>query len=188
MYIQGYDIQCIFYYRSLLNIRKIKGLPSPFASWKNSKSEFLGSDFIILFIYLQNWGWTQGLMLARQALYQLSHSIWAVIFFFFEVLGFELRAYTLSHSTSPFLWWVSFEIGSCGSICPGWLRTMILLISDSWVVRITGVSHQHQHGQWFLKNISWAGGLAEMVELLPSESSTLSANPSTNKKENEQSF
>jgi hypothetical protein len=28
-------------------------------------------------------------------------------FFFFLVLGFELRAYTLSHSTSPFfLWWV----------------------------------------------------------------------------------
>jgi hypothetical protein len=24
------------------------------------------------------------------------------IFFFFEVLGLELRAYTLSHSTSPF--------------------------------------------------------------------------------------
>jgi hypothetical protein len=25
-------------------------------------------------------------------------------FFFFVVLGFELRAYTLNHSTSPFLW------------------------------------------------------------------------------------
>jgi hypothetical protein len=29
-----------------------------------------------------------------------------IIFFFFALLGFELRAYTLSHSTSPFLWWV----------------------------------------------------------------------------------
>jgi hypothetical protein len=31
------------------------------------------------------------------------------------VLGFELRvrAYTLSHTTSPFLRWVFFEIGSC---------------------------------------------------------------------------
>jgi hypothetical protein len=28
------------------------------------------------------------------------------------VLGFELRAYTLSHSTNHFLWWVFFEIGS----------------------------------------------------------------------------
>jgi hypothetical protein len=27
-------------------------------------------------------------------------------FFFPVVQGFELRAYTLSHSTSPFLWWV----------------------------------------------------------------------------------
>jgi hypothetical protein len=26
-------------------------------------------------------------------------------FFFFLVLGFKLRAYMLSHSTSPFLWW-----------------------------------------------------------------------------------
>jgi hypothetical protein len=26
-----------------------------------------------------------------------------LFFFFFEVLGFELRTYTLSHSTSPFL-------------------------------------------------------------------------------------
>jgi hypothetical protein len=31
-------------------------------------------------------------------------------FFFFVVLGFELRAYTLSHSTSPFLYFL--EIGS----------------------------------------------------------------------------
>jgi hypothetical protein len=27
------------------------------------------------------------------------------------VLGFELRVYSLSHSTSLFLWWVFFEIG-----------------------------------------------------------------------------
>jgi hypothetical protein len=31
---------------------------------------------------------------------------------FFEVLEFELRAYTLSHSTTPFLWWIFFKIGS----------------------------------------------------------------------------
>jgi hypothetical protein len=28
------------------------------------------------------------------------------------VLGFELRTYTLSHSTCPFLWCVFFEVGS----------------------------------------------------------------------------
>jgi hypothetical protein len=27
------------------------------------------------------------------------------------------------------------------TVCPGWLWTMILLISVSWVARITGVSH-----------------------------------------------
>jgi hypothetical protein len=34
----------------------------------------------------------------------LSHSNFRIVFFFFffVVLGFELRAYTLSHSTSPF--------------------------------------------------------------------------------------
>jgi hypothetical protein len=32
--------------------------------------------------------------------------------FFFSVLEFELRAYTLSSSSNPFLWWVFFKIGS----------------------------------------------------------------------------
>jgi hypothetical protein len=52
-----------------------------------------------------------------------------------------LQFYTLSHSTSPFcdgLFWdrVSW------TICLGWLWTAILLISASWVDRITDVSHQ----------------------------------------------
>jgi hypothetical protein len=29
-----------------------------------------------------------------------------IFFFFFVLLGFELRVFTLSHYTSPFLWWV----------------------------------------------------------------------------------
>jgi hypothetical protein len=29
------------------------------------------------------------------------------------------------------------------SICPGWLWTVILLISASWVATITGMSHRH---------------------------------------------
>jgi hypothetical protein len=33
-------------------------------------------------------------------------------FFFFAVLGFELRAYTLSYSTSPIFVMAFFEIGS----------------------------------------------------------------------------
>jgi hypothetical protein len=35
------------------------------------------------------------------------------------VLGFELRAYTLSYSASPFLVMVFFEIGSHELFCPG---------------------------------------------------------------------
>jgi hypothetical protein len=61
-------------------------------------------------------------------------------FFFFVVLGFELRAYTLSHSTSPLLGWV-FSERVLGTVCPGWLQNMLFLISASWVVRITGMSH-----------------------------------------------
>jgi hypothetical protein len=57
------------------------------------------------------------------------------------LLGLELRAYTLSHSTSPFFFkgflqdWVSW------TVFPGLAWTVILLISASWVARITGVSH-----------------------------------------------
>jgi hypothetical protein len=54
-------------------------------------------------------------------------------FFFFAELGLELWAYTLSHSTSPFL----------RASCQGWIQTMILQISVFSVTRITGVSHRH---------------------------------------------
>jgi hypothetical protein len=40
------------------------------------------------------------------------------------------------------LWWV-FNDRVLRTICPGWLRTTILLISASWVARITAVSHWH---------------------------------------------
>jgi hypothetical protein len=55
--------------------------------------------------------------------------------------GFELRTYTLSHSTSPFLWWVSSRQGLMNYL-PSWLWTVILLISAFWVARTTVVSHQ----------------------------------------------
>jgi hypothetical protein len=62
------------------------------------------------------WVWTLGLMLARQALYHLSHSARPFSF----VLGI-------------------FEIGSCRLFA--WLWTVILMISAYWVARIIGVSH-----------------------------------------------
>jgi hypothetical protein len=50
-------------------------------------------------------------------------------FFFFAVLGFELRAYNLSHSTSPVVFGMRFfRDRVLRTICPGWLWTTILLI------------------------------------------------------------
>jgi hypothetical protein len=60
-------------------------------------------------------------------------------FFFFAGLGLELRAYTLSYSTSPVLRFFFFFFWErvLWTIFLGWLWTMILLISASWVARIT---------------------------------------------------
>jgi hypothetical protein len=44
-----------------------------------------------------------------------------VFFVFFLVLGFDVRAYTFSHSTCLFLCWVFFEIGSWELFAQGWL-------------------------------------------------------------------
>jgi hypothetical protein len=67
------------------------------------------------------------------------------------VLGLELGTFTLSHSISPFLWWGFSWWGSLELFAWGWLQTVILLNSASWVARITGVSHQYP--AW--RSISW---------------------------------
>jgi hypothetical protein len=59
------------------------------------------------------------------------------------VLGLELRVFTLSHSTSPIFCDRVFQDTVSQTICPGWLQTAILLISDCWVASIIGVSHWH---------------------------------------------
>jgi hypothetical protein len=66
-----------------------------------------------------------------------------------ECTGFELRTSGLlsRHSTTwdtpPafFLCVEYFRARVSWTICLGWLWTLILLISTSWVARITGVSH-----------------------------------------------
>jgi hypothetical protein len=65
------------------------------------------------------------------------------LFFFFAVLGLELRSYTLSHSPALYVLGY-FRDRVLQTICPGWIWTMILMISASWVARITGVSLQCQ--------------------------------------------
>jgi hypothetical protein len=62
-------------------------------------------------------------------------------FFFWWWLGFELKAYFLNHSNQSFFCVVFFQDRVSTTICPGWLQTAILLISDTWVARRTGVNH-----------------------------------------------
>jgi hypothetical protein len=62
--------------------------------------------------------------------------LFVCLFVCFAVLGFELRAYTFSHSTSPFFVMGFFWERISQVICPGWLQTAILLITTSWVARI----------------------------------------------------
>jgi hypothetical protein len=73
----------------------------------------------------------------------LSNWLFCLFWWWEEALGFDLRAscllssyfYHLTHSTSLFL---------CDGFFPrGWLQTIILLISASWIARITGLSHLH---------------------------------------------
>jgi hypothetical protein len=53
-------------------------------------------------------------------------------FFFFEVLGLELRAgLHLELLYQSYFCEGFFEIESCGTIYPGWLQTVILLMSAS---------------------------------------------------------
>jgi hypothetical protein len=60
-------------------------------------------------------------------------------FFFFQYWG--LNSGPSPWTTLPALFVMGiFEIG-LSNYCPGWLQTMILLISVSWLTRITGVSH-----------------------------------------------
>jgi hypothetical protein len=61
--------------------------------------------------------------------------------------------FCFSHSISPFLWWVFWDRVS-GTICLGWLRTAILLISASWVAGITGMGHQRLAFIFSLRHLS----------------------------------
>jgi hypothetical protein len=84
--------------------------------------------------------WTQCLILAREALYHLSHSI------------------------SPFLRWVFSSQGL--SICLGWLQTMILLISVSWVARIIGVALSARPPRDSLTTLTLSGQLPSIKKTL----------------------
>jgi hypothetical protein len=72
---------------------------------------------------------------------------WILSFLFIYLLYFcGTGAWTqglhLEPLCQPFVEKGFVKIGSHGTICLGWLWTVILLISASWVARITGVRHQ----------------------------------------------
>jgi hypothetical protein len=70
----------------------------------------------------------------------LFFSLWV----FVVVVVFSLNSGPTSSAIPPALLCDGFfQERVSWTICPGWLRTTILLISASWVARITGVSHQH---------------------------------------------
>jgi hypothetical protein len=59
------------------------------------------------------------------------------------LLYWGLNSGTTPWATPPALFYDgSFWDRVSQTICPGWSQTEILLISASWVVRITGLSHQ----------------------------------------------
>jgi hypothetical protein len=95
--------------------------------------------------------WTQGLHL--EPLHQP---------FFFLILIFLLficayNAWVISPPCSPpptaplpaLLCKGFFQDRVSWTLCPGWPQTMIVLISASWIVRITGVRHQRPGGFFF---------------------------------------
>jgi hypothetical protein len=79
--------------------------------------------------------------------------------FFFAVLGLELRVFILNQ---PFSVMGFFQDRVSKTICLGWLWTMILLISASWVARITDVST----GAWLKVPIFMLAHLVGILQYL----------------------
>jgi hypothetical protein len=63
------------------------------------------------------------------------------------------------------------------TICLGWFRTTILLISASWIAKIIG--HQHRSFSLNFTSNLRAGGVAQVVKYLLSKCQTLCSNPNT---------
>jgi hypothetical protein len=77
-------------------------------------------------------GW-KGLL---QPSFWTRHFCCLFIWFEFCSTGVWTLGLHLEHSTSHFFVKGFFKIGSRGTICPGWLWTVILLISASWAAKI----------------------------------------------------
>jgi hypothetical protein len=87
------------------------------------------------------------------------HSAWTRFFFFLQYWGLN---------SGPIPWatpWAFFWESSWRTICLDWLQTLILLISASWVARVTGVSHQCPSWTWLFKGMNRKLGWRKSHEL-----------------------
>jgi hypothetical protein len=97
-----------------------------------------------------------------------SHLFYLFIYLFWQYWGLNSGPHTWATPPTPFCVWYSWDKFS-RTLCPGWLRTNILLISASWVARITGMclGHPAQALIWrkleslgtFLSSYWWASVL-----------------------------
>jgi hypothetical protein len=84
----------------------------------------------------------------------------STLFFFlwdgfeFRALCLQIRYLLLEPRLQSVLLWLFWRCGS-QTVCPGWPQTTILLISASWVDRITGVRHRHWAAR--IPSIFWIG-------------------------------
>jgi hypothetical protein len=150
--------------------------------YKRAKVTFKRNSFIYFLLFGGARVWTHGFTQAKQALNGLSHtssSSFIIIIIIFCSTGVWTQGLHLGHSTSPFLCWVFFKIGSHRPICSGWLWAMILQISASWVVRITGMSHRRPASFIFLMDIPCGKQISKIVSV-PSHSLFLVLTPSWN--------
>jgi hypothetical protein len=92
--------------------------------------------------------WTQGFISTKQALYHTSRP--CLFLLCVCVWYWGLNSGPSPWATPPVLF-LFFKIGSHGTTCLSWLWTDSLLVSASWVARITCVSHQYPVLVYFLR-------------------------------------
>jgi hypothetical protein len=117
-------------------------LPQPLSQVFVTTPSISGRDFLLLLLRWSFPDFFPGLA-SQTSILPISTSWVAVIIFFFFGWTWVWTQVQTTWATPPalsvkvFIFWDTLS----QTICPGWLWTTILLISASWVARITGVSH-----------------------------------------------
>jgi hypothetical protein len=82
-----------------------------------------------------------------------SYWLFKDLFFFCSFFTCLLGRHEPLHQ--PFFVLGIFKIGSCKLFAQGWVWTLIVLISGSWVARITGMSHWLPASKTFLMKLAF---------------------------------